>query len=218
MQGQTCVAPDYLLVHKSVKEDLIREMIKCIGIFYGKEPLFNKDYPKIINKKHFERLLRLMESGRIVTGGQVDRATRQIAPTILDGVTWESAVMNEEIFGPLLPVMEFESLENVFATLKKYPKPLAFYFFTTSKKNETCAIYSASFGGGCINDTMIHLSNPNLSFGGVGESGMGQYHGKGSYDTFTHSKSIIKKSNLLDINLRYPPYKSHLEILKKIIR
>jgi len=126
--------------------------------------------------------------------------------------------MQEEIFGPLLPIMEFESLRNVTKMLAKRPKPLALYLFTTSRKNEAYIIRNISFGGGCINDTIIHLSNPNLLFGGIGESGMGQYHGKGSYDTFTHSKSIIKKSNLLDVYLRYPPFKEHLNVLRKIMK
>lgn len=216
--GQTCVAPDYLLVHKSVKAELVQEMISYIKVFYGDSPETNEEYPKIINQKHFERLLGLLESGNILTGGQYHEAGRQIAPTILDNVTWKSVVMQEEIFGPLLPVMEFENLRDALEMINQHPKPLAFYLFTTSKKNEMYAIKTASFGGGCINDTIIHLSNPHLVFGGVGESGMGQYHGKGSYDTFTHPKSIIKKSNLLDINLRYPPFKNHLNLLKKFMK
>jgi len=216
--GQTCVAPDYLLVNKNVKAQLIREMTSYIKKFYGDSPETNDDYPKIINQKHFERLLGLMNSGSVITGGESSKNTRQIAPTILDGVTWESAVMQEEIFGPLLPIMEFESLRNVTKMLAKRPKPLALYLFTTSRKNEAYIIRNISFGGGCINDTIIHLSNPNLLFGGIGESGMGQYHGKGSYDTFTHSKSIIKKSNLLDVYLRYPPFKEHLNVLRKIMK
>ncbi|KAI4453210.1 aldehyde dehydrogenase [Holotrichia oblita] len=216
--GQTCVAPDYLLVHKNVKEKLIREMKHYISVFYGSSPETNADYPKIINQKHYKRLFGLMESGHIIAGGQFNEASRQIAPTLLDGVTWESAIMQEEIFGPLLPILEFGSLRDVLTMINKRPKPLAFYFFTESKKNEAYAIRTASFGGGCINDTVIHLSNSNLPFGGVGESGMGQYHGKSSYDTFTHSKSIIKKSNLLDIYLRYPPFKNHLGLLKKIMK
>lgn len=215
--GQTCVAPDYILVHKSVKKKLINYMINYIKIFYGDNPIANVDYPNIINQKHFERLLGLMGSGRIIAGGQLNAKTRQIEPTLLDCVSWESAVMGEEIFGPLLPIIEFESLKDIISIINKHPKPLAFYFFTTSKRNEAYALKTASFGGGCINDTIIHLSNPNLPFGGVGESGMGQYHGKGSYDTFTHSKSIIKKSNLLDVYLRYPPFKDHLKLLKKIL-
>jgi len=216
--GQTCVAPDYLLVHGSVKEKLIQEMKKCITAFYGINPLGNEDYPKIINQKHFERLLGLLKSGRVVEGGQSEEKTRQIAPTILDNVTWESAVMQEEIFGPLLPVLEFESFDAALSEVNQHPKPLAFYLFTRSKEHEAQAIRRTSFGGGCINDTIIHLANPNLRFGGVGESGMGQYHGKGSYDTFSHVKSIMKKSNLLDVPLRYPPFKNHLSLLKKFMK
>lgn len=216
--GQTCVAPDYLWVHKSIKDKLIHEMKNYITLFYGNTPETNEDYPKIINERHFERLLGLMKSGNVLFGGKSNKETRQISPTIIDGVTWKSAVMQEEIFGPLLPIIEFESLQDVLKILKDRPKPLALYLFTTNKKNEKYVINNASFGGGCINDTVIHLSNPNLLFGGVGESGMGQYHGKGSYDTFTHPKSIIKKSNLVDIYLRYPPFKKHLKLLKKIMK
>ncbi|ACL20215.1 Aldehyde Dehydrogenase [Desulfitobacterium hafniense DCB-2] len=216
--GQTCVAPDYLLVHRTVKEKLIQEIKKSITAFYGHDPLGNEDYPKIINQKHFERLLGLLKSGRVVEGGRSDEKTRRIAPTILDDVTWESPVMQEEIFGPLLPVLEFESFDAALAMVNQHPKPLALYLFTRSKDHEAQAISKTSFGGGCINDTIIHLANPNLRFGGVGESGMGQYHGKGSYDTFSHTKSIMKKSNKLDIPLRYPPFRNHLSLLKKLMK
>lgn len=216
--GQTCVAPDYLLVHQSIKDELVYEMKKYIIIFYGENPLKCNDYPKIINQKHFERLLCLMESGTVIAGGKYDKESLQIEPTILDDITWERPVMKEEIFGPLLPIIEFENLRNVIYMIAKLPKPLALYLFTTSRENEKYIMETASFGGGCINDTIIHLSNPNMPFGGVGESGMGQYHGKHSYDTFTHQKSIIKKSNLLDIYLRYPPFKNHLSILKKFMK
>lgn len=216
--GQTCVAPDYLLVHRTVKEKLIQEIKKSITAFYGEDSLRNEDYPKIINQKHFERLLGLLKSGRIVEGGRSEEKTRQIAPTILDDVIWESPVMREEIFGPLLPVLEFESFDAALSIVNQHPKPLALYLFTRSKDHEAQAINKTSFGGGCINDTIIHLANPNLRFGGVGESGMGQYHGKGSYDTFSHVKSIMKKSNLLDIPLRYPPFKNHLSLIKKLMK
>ncbi|MEM5817823.1 MAG: aldehyde dehydrogenase [Desulfitobacterium hafniense] len=216
--GQTCVAPDYLLVHRTVKEKLIQEIKKSITAFYGHDPIRNEDYPKIINQKHFERLLGLLKSGRIVEGGRSEEKTRRIAPTILDDVIWDSPVMKEEIFGPLLPVLEFESFEAALSTVNQHPKPLALYLFTRSKDHEAQAIRETSFGGGCINDTIIHLANPNLRFGGVGESGMGQYHGKGSYDTFSHVKSIMKKSNRLDIPLRYPPFKNHLSLLKKLMK
>ncbi len=216
--GQTCVAPDYVLVHKRIKDELIIEMKKYITVFYGKDPLQSEHYPKIINQKHFERLLSLIENSKIVTGGGCNKDSLQIAPTILDHVTWENAVMKEEIFGPLLPILQFERLSDALAAIRERPKPLALYFFTTSKKRERYVMKNASFGGGCVNDTVIHLTNPNMPFGGVGESGMGRYHGKNSYDTFTHQKGVIKKSNLLDINLRYPPFENHLSILKKIMK
>lgn len=216
--GQTCVAPDYLLVHQDVKEKLIAQIKRWIPVFYGDTPVANDDYPKIINQKHFERLLDLMKSGQVVEGGQSDADTRQIAPTILNGVSWDSPVMQEEIFGPLLPVLEFSSFDEALAMVNSRPKPLAFYLFTESKENEEKALTTVSFGGGCINDAVIHLTNSRMPFGGVGESGMGQYHGKNSFSTFSHPKSIIKKSNRLDNSFRYPPYKDHLPLLKKIMK
>lgn len=215
--GQTCVAPDYLLVQKTMKDALLEEMKKCILDFYGTAPLDNEDYPKIINQHHFERLLGLMEGKRTVTGGLSDPVTRKIAPTILNEVTWESDIMREEIFGPLLPVIEFSDFHDMLALVNRHPKPLAFYLFTTSKEHEAYALKSVSFGGGCINDTVIHLSSPNLPFGGVGESGMGRYHGRNSFETFSHFKSMMKKSNVLDIPLRYPPYRNHLKTAKKFM-
>ena len=216
--GQTCVAPDYFLVHRSVKARLIEEMVRCITAMYSEHPLSSDEYPKIINQKHFDRLLGLMQSGRIVAGGQSDAEALRIAPTIIDDVTWESAVMQEEIFGPLMPVMEFDNLDDVISMLNARPKPLALYLFTTSKQNEKKVIGSVSFGGGCVNETIIHISNPHMPFGGVGESGMGQYHGRFSYDTFSHAKGIVKKSNLLDIFVRYPPFKNRMWFLKLVMR
>lgn len=216
--GQTCVAPDYLLVHSSVKDKLVSEMANYIKIFYGDKPEGNQDYPKAINQKHFERVKGLMDSGKILTGGRVNEETRQIAPTIMDGVTWDSAVMQEEIFGPLLPIMEFDKIEDVIAMLKEHPKPLALYLFTTSKRVEKYVVKHASYGGGCINDVVIHVASHHIPFGGVGESGMGNYHGKNSYKTFAREKGIIKKSNLVDVYLRYPPFKNHLNLLKKLMK
>lgn len=216
--GQTCVAPDYLLVHQDIKDELVKEMIDYIKEFYGNSPIDNPDYPKIINKKHFERINRLIENEDIITGGNYNEQTMKIAPTILDKINWQSLVMQEEIFGPVLPIMEFDNLNQVIEMIGAQPKSLALYFFTTSKENEKKILSNISFGGGCINDTIIHLSNSNLPFGGVGNSGMGQYHGKASFDTFSHPKSIIKKSNLIDIYLRYPPFKNHLKLLKKFLK
>ena len=216
--GQTCVAPDYLLVHKRVKQELLREMQKYITVFYGEHPLESEELPKIISERHFRRLLGLMESGDLVTGGEYSEDSLKIAPVILDNISWEDTVMQEEIFGPILPVLEFESLQAAVSLIRKRPRPLALYFFSTNRRNQDYVMRTAAFGGGCINDTMIHLANIHLPFGGVGESGMGQYHGKNSYDTFTHQKSITKKANLLDINLRYPPFKNHLKLLRMIMK
>jgi len=216
--GQTCVAPDYLLVHKQVKDELLNRMISYIRDFYGPEPCSNPDYPKIINRKHFHRLLGLLKQGDIVTGGQYSEEKLVIEPTILEHVSWEDPVMQEEIFGPILPVLEYADLTEVIAAVNLRPKPLALYLFSTNRKNEQRILDNISFGGGCINDTLLHLASPYLPFGGVGNSGMGAYHGKASFDTFTHQKSILKKSNLFDIKLRYPPYDlSKLKIMKRLL-
>lgn len=215
--GQTCIAPDYLLVQKRVMEPLIRAMKKYIEIFYGRTPETGKEYPKIINEKHFERLKGLMQDGKIILGGRVNEETRQIAPTLIENISWESPIMQEEIFGPLLPVIAFDRLEEILPEITGRPRPLALYLFTTDKKTRQKVVEKVPFGGGCVNDTIIHIANNNLAFGGVGESGMGHYHGKASFDTFTHEKAVVQKSNLLDINLRYPPYKNHLSALKKIL-
>ncbi|HHY27161.1 MAG TPA: aldehyde dehydrogenase [Desulfitobacterium dehalogenans] len=216
--GQTCVAPDYLLVHRQVKENLISRMCRVIGDFYGENPLENPDLPKIINDKHFERLLGYLPSGRIRCGGTSHKEKRLIAPTLLDRVPWEEPVMQEEIFGPLLPILEFESIDEVIGLVNNRPKPLACYFFTQSKEKEEELIRRISFGGGCINDTVIHVASSHLPFGGVGESGMGGYHGKASFNTFSHQKSMIKQSLKSDIPVRYPPYKGKLYLLKKLMK
>lgn len=215
--GQTCVAPDYILVHESVKERLIRYMEKYIIAMYGPEPCRNPEYPKIINRKHYDRLMGLMKDVPAIWGGDFDSVTHQIGPAILEGITWESPVMQEEIFGPLLPVMSFADLREAAAEVSRHPKPLAVYVFTTEKKRERYLLRTLSFGGGCINDTVVHLVTSHMPFGGIGASGIGGYHGKSSFDTFTHKKSILKKSNLIDIPLRYPPYKNHIRLIKKIM-
>lgn len=216
--GQTCLAPDYLLVHKSVKDQLIESMKKYIIQFYGKEPLNSPDYPKIINDKHFNRLIELMEHEEIVFGGKYSEKTNQIEPTIFDNVTWESKIMEDEIFGPFVPILEFEDFNKVITGINKKPKPLALYLFTTSREREDKIINNISYGGGCINDTVVHLATPYMPFGGVGNSGMGAYHGKWSFDTFSHKKSILKKSNILDLPFRYPPFKNGLDFIKKVMK
>lgn len=215
--GQTCVAPDYLLVQSGVKAKLLAKMQEVMARFYGNDPCDNPEYPRIINVRHFHRLLNLLQGNQVIYGGQSNAQTLQIAPTLLEGVTWESTVMQEEIFGPLLPVLEFGELEEAIAMLKRHPKPLALYLFTTNQKHERAVIQRVSFGGGAINDTIVHLATTYLPFGGVGESGMGGYHGKAGFDTFSHSKSIMKKANWVDIPLRYPPYKDRLALLKRMM-
>ncbi|MDQ7092740.1 aldehyde dehydrogenase [Desulfosporosinus sp. PR] len=214
--GQTCVAPDYLLVHKEVKKDLIRGIQKYILEFYGKDPCANEEYPKIINEKHFRRIKSYLSNGEIVAGGEFNEKNLRIAPTVLDKIKWEDPIMQEEIFGPILPMIEFSDISEAVLSVNSLPKPLALYLFTTNKEVEARIVESISFGGGCINDTIVHLATSSMPFGGVGESGMGGYHGKWSFDTFTHTKSILKKSNLIDIKLRYPPYGNKLNIFKKL--
>ncbi len=215
--GQTCVVPDYLMVHYSVKDRLIKSMKKVVKDFYGENPCQDENYPKIINQKHFDRLLALLENEEIILGGEYSEHTLKIAPTIVDNVSWNSPLMQEEIFGPILPVLEFKDLTDVIYEINKHPKPLALYLFTTSKENEQKVLRDISFGGGCINDTIMHLVTSHMPFGGVGESGMGRYHGKSSFDTFSNYKSILKKSNLIDIPLRYPSHKN-LNLMKKFMK
>lgn len=215
--GQTCIAPDYLFVHRTKKDALMEEMKKAIRAFYGETPECCEEYPKIINDKHFARLKRLMADGHILTGGRINEKTRQIAPTLIDGVTFESPIMQEEIFGPLFPVFTFERMEEVYAFVESRPKPLACYLFSNDKKTIDETMNRLSFGGGCVNDTITHIANAHLPFGGVGQSGMGQYHGKRSFDVFTHEKAVLKKGGWLDIPVRYPPYKNKLNLLKKIL-
>lgn len=193
--GQTCVAPDYILVQKSVKNKIIENFKKCICEFYTTEPLKSDDLPKIINEKHFERLENLIKNSTVIQGGKTNVEDLKIEPTLIDA-NWDDEIMKDEIFGPLLPIIGYESLDEVILKLKTIAKPLALYCFTQNKTVENKVLKEISFGGGCINETILHLTNPELPFGGVGYSGMGAYHGKYSYETFTHKKSILKKSNL----------------------
>lgn len=214
--GQTCVAPDYILVQNSVKDKLIKQITKSIREMYGKDVLANEEYPKMINEKHFDRVVGLMEKAHIVIGGESDRTSQKIVPTVLDQVTWESPVMQEEIFGPLLPVLTFYDMKEAIQMVNARPRPLALYYFTKDKKREAKILKHISYGGGCINDTVVHLATSHMPFGGVGNSGMGGYHGKDSFETFSHRKSIMKKSLLVDIPIRYAPFKNKLALLKKI--
>lgn len=214
--GQTCVAPDYLLVHRKVKDEFLGYLTAYIKKYFGAEPQNNPDYPKIINEKHFNRIRSLITSGgTLVCGGQANEETLQLAPAVIDNVTWDMNVMQEEIFGPVLPVIVYDDIHEIIEKIQSRPKPLALYLFTRSKKTRDLVMESCSFGGGCVNEVVTHMINHHLPFGGVGESGMGQYHGKYSFDTFTHEKSILHKSSLLEPFVRYAPYnKVKLTILK----
>ena len=208
--GQTCVAPDYILCEKSIKDEFVSEVVKQVKKQYGEAPLENKDYGKIINEKHFDRLCGLIDSTKVVLGGETDRTSCRIAPTVMDNVTYDNAVMGEEIFGPIMPVLTFDSFEKLVEELKTKDKPLALYLFSSDKKHINKVLSELSYGGGCINDVVIHLATSNMSFGGVGESGMGGYHGKDGFDAFSHYKSIVDKKTWMDLPMRYQPYKSRL--------
>lgn len=203
--GQTCIAPDYVLVNKTVKDELVKWIKYYLNQFLGENILNNNEYPKIINKKHFDRLTSLMENQKILVGGKSNIQTLKFEPTLIDNPKRESMVMNEEIFGPILPIIEYENIIEAINYIHSYEKPLALYLFTNEKKLENKILSQISFGGGCINDTIIHIANSNMPFGGVGHSGIGGYHGKSSFDTFSHYKSITKKFGV-DLPLRYMPY------------
>ena len=208
--GQTCVAPDYILCHKSVKDAFVAEVVKQVKLQYGENPLENNNYGKIINEKHFSRLCGLINKDEVVIGGETDEKTLQIAPTVMDNVTYDDAVMGEEIFGPIMPILTFESFDKLVDELKDKDKPLALYIFSSNKKHIKKVTTELSYGGGCINDVVIHLATSEMGFGGVGESGMGSYHGKDGFDAFSHYKSIVNKKTWLDLPMRYQPYKSKL--------
>lgn len=213
--GQTCIAPDYVLVNKKVKKELIECVQKYLKEFLGEDVLKNEAYPKIINQKHFERLMHLVENEKILLGGKCNQEKLQIEPTLLDNPTRQSKVMNEEIFGPILPIIEYENIKEAINYIQSYEKPLALYLFTNNRKIEKQILNELSFGGGCINDTIIHIANSNMAFGGVGYSGVGGYHGKASFDTFSHERSITKKYSF-DLPLRYMPYKNWKNKLVRI--
>ena len=204
--GQTCVAPDYILCASSVKEELISELRRQISLQYP-DALSDPAYGRIVNEKHFDRLLSLIDPAKVIAGGGYDRGSLKIEPTVMDGVTRADAVMGEEIFGPVLPVLTFDRFEDVFAELAPLPSPLALYLFTSDKKRMREVALRCSYGGGCMNDVVIHLATNELPFGGVGFSGMGAYHGKVGFETFSHIKSILSKSRRIDLPMRYRPYK-----------
>ncbi len=204
--GQTCVAPDYVLCESSVKDEFVRAVVEQIKKQYGEDPLASKYYGKIINEKHFARICGLIDKEKVVIGANTNLDTCQIAPTVMDNVTYDDAVMGEEIFGPIMPILAFDDFDAVIDELKGKDKPLALYLFTSDKKHIKRVTTELSYGGGCINDVVIHLATSEMGFGGVGESGMGSYHGKEGFDTFSHYKSIVDKKTWLDLPMRYQPY------------
>jgi acyl-CoA reductase-like NAD-dependent aldehyde dehydrogenase len=215
--GQTCIAPDYLLVHSRIKSGLLTEIKKCVVEFYGDDPSKSPDYSRIISRRHLERLEPLLQDGEIAIGGQTKPEEKYIAPTVIDRISWESPVMQEEIFGPILPVLEYTDLKEAIAQINARPKPLALYLFSKDKQKQEQVLQETSSGGVCINDTVMQVGVSTLPFGGVGDSGIGSYHGKASFDTFSHYKSVLKKGFRLDPNWRYPPYRDKLSLLKRII-
>ncbi|WP_419727171.1 aldehyde dehydrogenase [Terrisporobacter petrolearius] len=218
--GQTCVAPDYLLAQEHIYEELIEELKNTIVEFYGNDIINNKEFGRIINEKHMNRLNNILENDKdkIVVGGDVDFEQRYISPTIIRDVTLEDSVMKDEIFGPILPVIKYKDLEDIKYYISKHKNPLALYVFSENDDFSEDIIRRFTFGGGCVNDTISHVASAHLPFGGVGTSGMGNYHGRASFDTFTHTKSIVKKSTKIDIKLVFPPYKEKIKLIKKIMK
>ncbi len=213
--GQTCVAPDYIYCHSSVKERLVRELVRQIVLQYSTDILNNPNYPKMINQKQFDVMSGLIEKDKVLFGGRVNEKALKIEPTIMSA-TFDDACMQNEIFGPILPVVTFENLDDAIKVINAHNKPLALYMFSTNKRNQDKVLTKCQFGGGCVNDTIMHIANPNLAFGGLKQSGIGAYHGKAGFDTFTHYKSIVKKSNKLDLPLRYQPTSKFKQFLIRL--
>jgi aldehyde dehydrogenase (NAD+) len=216
--GQTCIAPDYLLVDRTIKSELITELKQSIQEFYGTDPATSPDYPRIISDQHFQRLSSFLQDGNIMIGGQTNPENRYIAPTLIDNIALDSPIMQEEIFGPILPMVEYGDLTEAINLINSRPKPLALYLFSQDKAKQTRVLENTSSGGVCINDTVVHISVRDLPFGGVGDSGIGRYHGKTSFDIFSHKKSVLKKSFIFDLDWRYAPYtQGKLKLLKKFL-
>ncbi|MCC5608340.1 aldehyde dehydrogenase [Nostoc sp. CHAB 5834] len=215
--GQTCIAPDYLLVNKTIKKDLINGLEKCIKEFYGENPANSPDYARIISQKHFERLVNFLKDGEAIIGGENQPSERYIAPTVIDNISLEDSVMQEEIFGPILPIIEYTDIAEAIALINSRPKPLALYLFSQNKNLQKRVLQETSSGGVCINDTVMQVGVSSLPFGGVGDSGIGNYHGKASFDTFSHNKSVLQNSFWLDLKWRYAPYQGKLPLIKKLL-
>ncbi len=206
--GQTCVAPDYILCDATIKDRLIEELRFQIKSQFGEHPLEGENYGRIINEKHYRRILGLIDSERVVIGGDCDSDRCRIAPTVVDRVTWDDDIMGEEIFGPVLPILTYNTLDDAITLVNDRPNPLALYIFSSDSKSIKKVTSRCQYGGGCVNDVVIHLATTNMPFGGVGASGMGGYHGKYGFETFSHYKSIVNKRTWLDLPMRYQPYKS----------
>lgn len=216
--GQTCIAPDYLYLHKSIKERFLAQFKQEIAELYGKQPLENPNFTRIVNRSHFDRLRSYLNNGETFLGGKTEPDKLTIEPTVLTNVSWDEPIMEDEIFGPILPVLEYDNLSDVMEAIHRQPKPLACYIFTESKSIQDKILNNVSFGGGCVNDTIYHVASPHLPFGGVGNSGIGAYHGKSSFDTFSHKKSVLKQTTRFDIPIRYPNIKNGLNIIRKILK
>jgi aldehyde dehydrogenase (NAD+) len=216
--GQTCIAPDYILIQKDMKNHFMEFMKLEITKAYGENPKLSPDYARIVNEKNWLRLANMIDENKVIFGGQTDIEDRYISPTLIDESTVDSLIMKDEIFGPLLPVLSYENETEISTIISKYEKPLSLYVFTEDKKFAQKIIKQYSFGGGCINDTVVHFSNKRLPFGGVGHSGIGAYHGSLSFDTFSHKKAIVKKANWLDLPMRYAPYKDKLKSIQKLLK
>ena len=215
--GQMCVAPDYVLVHASQKEALVAELKKAIDTFFKGNAEISYDYGKIINEKQFDRLISYFDDGKILYGGKTNREKLFIEPTLMDDINLDGGIMNDEIFGPLLPIISFTEMEDALKIIARHKNPLAFYVFTSNKEKEKLWLQAVAFGGGCVNNASVHLVNHHLPFGGRGNSGMGKYHGSFSFDTFSHKKAVLKTPTWLDPSIKYPPYAGRLKLLKKII-
>ena len=216
--GQTCIAPDYLLVHESVKSRFVDYLKEEITLAYSENIEKSEDYPRIINEKNWKRQLDLLEGEKIIFGGKSNPTDFYLEPTLVDEPKLESKLMEDEIFGPILPILSYNSENEIEKIISRYEKPLAFYVFSGNKKFIKKQLITNSFGGSCVNDTIVHFTNHRLPFGGVGHSGIGSYHGKRSFDTFSHHKAVVKKATWLDIPIRYAPYKGKLKILKQIVK
>lgn len=217
--GQTCIAPDFVLVHQDIKQEFIEKTKQRIKECYGDDPSSSPDFGRVINERHFDRLLNLIDPDKVVAGGDSDRAGKYISPTVMTDISLNDKVMQEEIFGPILPVIEYRSMDELLAVLAELPEhPLACYIFSNSKSVQDELIAKVQFGGGCINHCALHFINPHLPFGGHGKSGMGSYHGYNGFECFSHKKSVLKAATWIDLSLGYPPYKNKLRLLRKIMK